>query len=200
MSAGIDYGMGLSNIDLDTGIRYGIVSANSLSSWVQGQAEPQYPDTAEAMCKECDHTFEASCLSNEFTCPQCGNDFTEDWDCLEAVGFDYTPGSSEYDTEYSESLCAVIITKSPYYTLCRFASPCFPGGGDLDSPDDEGIKAYCLGLDYFDGDDPCPYTVYSVETNEVVTQDKQTISNYNVSGTCNTCSQEVCVCGRGETW
>lgn len=61
----------------------------------------------------------------------------------------------------------IIVIKSPYYTLCKFCSPCFPGAGDLDSPTEAGIKAYCFGHDFFE-DGKAPYPVYDVKTDKLV--------------------------------
>lgn len=50
MSAGIDYGMGTTNIDLDTGIRFGVIPANDLGeSWY----ESSEGDYGPPCCGEC---------------------------------------------------------------------------------------------------------------------------------------------------
>lgn len=50
MSAGIDYGMGTTNIDLDTGIRFGVIPANDLGeSWY----ESSEGDYGPASCGKC---------------------------------------------------------------------------------------------------------------------------------------------------
>jgi hypothetical protein len=61
----------------------------------------------------------------------------------------------------------IFITKSPFYTLCQFCSPCAPGAGYLMNPCEDGIKAYCFGHDWFE-DGKAPYPVYSVETNALI--------------------------------
>lgn len=60
--AGIDYGMGQSNIDHETGIRYGVISLNELAEWIWDELEGYYP--------EC--------------CPHCGNELEENWDSEDA--------------------------------------------------------------------------------------------------------------------
>lgn len=64
----------------------------------------------------------------------------------------------------------LFILKSPYFTYCRECSPCAPNAGYLKSQPGS-MKAYCLGADWFDEYSPLPYTVYSVETGEVVTEE-----------------------------
>jgi hypothetical protein len=131
-NAGIDYGRGLTNIDTETGIRYGVISQNEvLQAWADS-SEPDYWD-----------------VEDEFAEP-----------------LSYTLDDGEY-----KAICGddgdIFIIKSPFYTLCRFCSPCAPGAGYLMNPDDDGIKAYCFGRDWFD-DEQAPYKVFSVETGKEV--------------------------------
>lgn len=173
--AGIDYGLGQSNIDTSNGIRYGVIGQDSIMS-------------------ECMDGFEQDCGAP--TCPECGNaviDATSDtlpteseaWDNSTKYGCnDYACvpckhflDSSEVFSEESQGFtyemdgyqltdCLntdIFIIKSPYYTFAQFCSPCVPGAGNLDNPVPNGAKTYCLGHDWFD-DGRAPYPVYSVET------------------------------------
>lgn len=56
MGSGIDYGMGQTNIDTNNGIRYGVISCNSLSEWFWESVEHNY---------------------GKPTCPKCGNEAKE---------------------------------------------------------------------------------------------------------------------------
>jgi hypothetical protein len=166
---GIDYGLGKSNIDIANGIRYGVISVNSLADWVLGEAESVYPDKVEIECPECKHSFETSdtCGSDTQICPKCLEEFEEHGLYeLEPIGWNYAP-NSEYQTDHSEGLNTVFVTKSPYFTRGVFCSPCCPGAIDLDNPDEEGEKAYCFGHDMFEGE-KAPYPVYRVDTGEEV--------------------------------
>jgi hypothetical protein len=188
MSYGIDYSLGQSNFDPETGIHYGVIPGNDILQYWADSAEPDY---------------------GEPSCPKCGNpatpadsenvpdlDEVEDWDdegrdyvCLDcrysfwsdqAYG-DEPLGYSLYDGEYkasSDSEGDVWIYKSPYYTHAQFCSPCAPGACHLGNPvDRNGPKAYCFAPDWFywwpemgvepagvyDGDKTsCPYPVYRV--------------------------------------
>ena len=47
---GIDYGLGRSNVDLANGIRYGVISQNSV---LQAWADSAEPDYGEPSCPKC---------------------------------------------------------------------------------------------------------------------------------------------------
>ena len=164
-AAGTNYGGGLTNVDPATGIRFGLISVHSLGEWTVGAAEPIYPDEVEIGCPYCAHEFatRAVCGSDTQTCPKCAHEFEAfALDELEPIDWNYAPGDTRYETQYSESLHCVFVTKSPYYTYGRFCSPCAPGAVDLDGPlsAGEGVRGYCLGHEMFDG--MAPYQVFTV--------------------------------------
>lgn len=139
----IDYGLGLKNVDLNTGIRYGVISQYDVGeSWY---------DSSEAIfnCQDCHYS-------------------SEDRGCdipCDPIEFIYE------DNEYSITQLAedsdLFIFKSPFYTLCNFCSPCAPGAGFLLDQNKNGIKAYCLGHDWFDNG-KAPYRVFRADNNEEV--------------------------------
>jgi hypothetical protein len=165
LTMGIDYGMGRANVDLETGIRFGVISAHSLSGWVCGEAEPIYPDEVEVECPECGAVWQSTetCGSDTQICPQCEHDFEcSDLDELEPIGWNYAPNDADYQTDYSESLNCVFVLKSPYFTYGRYCSPCAPGAVDLDNAGESGDnRGYCFGHDYFE-DGKAPYPVFRV--------------------------------------
>jgi len=177
---GIDYSLGLANVDKETGIRYGVIFQNSIK-----------PD--------CTESFESD--YGEPTCGKCGNpaveindalldrNAIEDWDrngqdyaCVpckrtfwsheafsdEPLGWNYSgQGYKLRDCLDND----IFVLKSPYYTLAQFCSPCVPGAGNLDTPCEDGPKTYCLGHDWFE-EQKAPYPVYSVETGELVEREE----------------------------
>ena len=152
-----------SNKDVTTGIRYGVIPQNDvLQSWADS-SEAQYayhcPYCGSGPLKR---GYEAK------RCPDCYKKIKEsDWDIIEPVFYTYEQDG--YVCE-SDSYGDIFVCKSPYYTYAQFCSPCAPGAGDLNSELEDKIpdnKAYCFGHDWFE-DGKAPYTVYSVETNEVV--------------------------------
>jgi len=144
MDKGIDYGLGNTNIDRNTGIRYGVIHQNEvLQAWCDS-SEAKYP------CDTCE-------LNNEdkdvFGCDGC------EPIALEIDDNDYCAASDSYGD--------IFIIKSPYYTRARFCSPCAPGACYLTDPCDDGEKAYCFGHDWFDSE-KAPYPVYRVSDDTLV--------------------------------
>jgi hypothetical protein len=139
MSAGIDYGLGKANIDLKSGIRYGVISQNSvLQAWCDN-AEPEYPE------------------------PEEGEDEDSYCDC-DPVGWSYEgEGYKLIDCLDTD----IMVLESPFYTFAQFCSPCVPGAGNLDHAMPDGVKCYCLGHDWFE-DGKAPYPVYRVSDNYIV--------------------------------
>jgi hypothetical protein len=98
----------------------------------------------------------------DYACEDCEITFdSEDAFPDEAQGWNYE------DDGYSLTDCLdsdIFVLTSPFYTFAQFCSPCVAGAGNLDSPDTDGVKTYCLGHDWFD-DGKAPYPVYSVDSN-----------------------------------
>lgn len=174
--AGIDYGLGHSNIDRETGIRYGVISQHDIS---QALAD-----------SDLDYDY------GNPSCPKCGGDATPAEEIGGDVdGDDEMDGSGEFGCERCKMLLAadeafadepfgwsyegdgykltdcldsdVFVLKSPFYTHAAFCSPCVPGAGNLNDAREHGVKTYCLGHDWFE-DGRAPYPVFSVETNAEV--------------------------------
>jgi transcription elongation factor Elf1 len=161
-NAGIDYSNGMSNVNHETGIHYGVINQNKVfQSWADSN-EANYGDPEEAECPECETDFtipKDTKWGDEIECVKCGEKFTiEIPDCAEPLSFYIDDG--EYLAECEDD-GDIFITKSPYYTLCQYCSPCAPGAGYLMSPNKNGIKAYCFGHDFFEpkqqGEKPCTY-------------------------------------------
>jgi len=145
---GIDYGLGQTNIDKETGIRYGVINQNEVGqAWFES-SEAVYP--------------------NEVFCPECGNEdiYSSDINMeIDPIGFKYEEEGYICTQSYDDT--DIFITKSPYFTYCQFCSPCAPGAGYIMNTVENGVKAYCLGHDWFE-DNEAPYPVYSVETGELI--------------------------------
>jgi hypothetical protein len=186
---GIDYsGPGATcNRDAETGIRYGVISCNSVGEGLYEAQEMDYGRPEEMECPDCEQAFPVACeWGDGVTCPHCGEGQVVDLpDMVEPCGWYVDDG------EYLISNCLdndAMIIKSPYYTYAQFCSPCVPGAGNLDNPYEphghakeqialvrhiapnaEGeafkshaeeagfVKTFCLGWDWFDEHSPCPY-------------------------------------------
>jgi hypothetical protein len=147
MSSGFDYGRGVTNIDPQTGIRYGVISMHSvLQAWADS-SEPIYP------CSECGYWPDDS-NEDENECEYCS-----------AYGYKY---EGEGYTIISCLDTDIMVIKSPFYTYARFCSPCVPGAGNLDEPDpDRQVKTYALGHDWFEAG-KAPYPVFKVQDDQEV--------------------------------
>lgn len=166
---GIDYGMGKTNIDRKTGIRYGVISQNDvLQAWADS-SEPDYP-IPDIECSRCQTSVSAA-DGEETLCPQCGHRLAREYeramDLMEPAAYVYM---AEGYRCFSDSVGDIFIELSPYFTYAQFCSPCAPGACHLGHPLEEPAsnnKCYCFGHDWFDGG-KAPYPVYSVETGELV--------------------------------
>ena len=154
--SGIDYGNGQTNINHETGIRYGVIPARDVPYWAD-EAEADYgPPT----CPECGGpAIEHDKGYADFVCPDCQYGFDSD------MAYPDEPLSWDYNTDgikasQSGDDCDIFITASPYYTLTKLCSPCAPGAGHLSCPVEYGAKTYCFPAEWFDGE--CPYPAYRV--------------------------------------
>ena len=169
---GIDYGATTgANRDSETGIRYGVISQNSV---LQAWADSAEADYGEPACPHCGNPvveynddahgeYDGDCA--EYACESCRRTY----DTSECYGEEPIGWSYDYD-EYTLTDCLdtdIFVLKSPYYTFAAYCSPCVPGAGNLDSPHPDGVPTYCLGHDWFE-DGVAPYPVYSVETHELI--------------------------------
>lgn len=171
---GIDYGLGGSNIDKKTGIRYGVISMHDLIGWAWDEFDADYGPAACGHCgneaveydDEKHGEYEHSGYGcHDFACEVCEKTF----DGEEAYGEEprgWVLDDGEYLAEaHSDGDCFVI--KSPYYTHAAFCSPCAPGAGHLGSPHEDGPKTYCFGHEWFTGG-VAPYAVYRVDSGQRV--------------------------------
>jgi hypothetical protein len=168
MNAGIDYGLGLQNIDPETGIRYGVISQNSVGQAWYDNSEADYGVPEEIECPDCDELWIAPKGTNwddTVTCKKCGKEFDIELPCFaEPIAWSYI------DERYILEDCLdtdIFVLKSPYYTFALFCSPCVPGAGNLDSASINGIKTLCLGHEWFE-EGRAPYPVYKIADDSIV--------------------------------
>ena len=173
---GIDYGMGKANINTETGIRYGVISQNSISGESLNGITTG-PDSMDLGFEQYKNDIKSAIKNavSEFMHDREAERFAEHAvDDYDSLGDSYQSDELdfEYDTdEYCIRKCLdnnLFVIRSPYYTHAQFCSPCVPGAGNLDSPVEDGPKTYCLGHDFFE--DGAPYLVFSVKTNEQITK------------------------------
>ena len=183
-------------------IRFGVISMNAdgLSEWVWDSLEADYgdptcpscgnavkdyaegvaeleknPEEREGVTSEADLRNYRARSAADYVCLDCGLVLAG-----EDVYGDDPVGWSISDPEYTGSVDSqndLFITRSPYFTWAQFCSPCAPGAGHLENPTPPGcgVRTYCLGHDWFTGDE-APYPVYSVATGELVPPGEQPAS------------------------
>ena len=181
---GIDYGMGQTNIDKATGMRYGVIPMNDLSSFAWDDILVNGDDLDFAAYKQECKTSIATAIGNalEELGLDRGNDAEEladgivddlEWDGYENTGdcarYAYDDGEVSIETASDGD---VWVLKSLYYTYAPFCSPCAPGAGYLRDAgtDDSNPKVYCLPKDWFDDEQGCPYPYWTVDGDELVFQ------------------------------
>lgn len=172
--AGIDYGLGQSNIDKETGIRFGAIGQNARH--LNQEAVQEIWTHGENLSFESYREDIKGKLSNVFA------DFSESEEMAEAafeavedeINDNYNSGDTDryrYDKDgyfiQTSEPNDLVVLRSPFYTHAQFCSPCFPGGGHLENPCPDGPKTYCLGHDWFE-ENKAPYPVYEVATGKLV--------------------------------
>jgi len=160
----IDYGMGKTNIDTSNGIRYGVIAMNNVSSEAIADLDSDYAFN----CPDCgsDSLVKSKSAKYDYFCQSCRTwHMSEDCYSEESIGFHYdSDGYRLIDCiDYN-----IMVIKSDYYTKALYCSPCVPGAGNLDSPSEDGVKAYCLASDWFDDFTKIPYPVYRVKDDSLV--------------------------------
>lgn len=166
---GIDYGLGQTNVDCETGIRYGVISHRTVGQVWYDDAVPDY---GKPLCPNCgnevvpsdDDSLPEDAEWNDrqdYACVKCEECFWSD-----SVYPDQALSWSFSDEEYTLEDCLdsdIFVLKSPYFTYAQFCSPCVPGACNLDSPmeDQDGARCYCLGHEWFE-EDKAPYRVFGV--------------------------------------
>lgn len=187
------------NMDLETGIHYGVISYNSIMPEALDDVYQRGENlTYRAAVEEARKNLRAALLSLRDGDERPINDLLSDivvarkvneyrraiiaevdfdvngsgeivesdlnaaWDVIEQEWNDrYEENEDTYRLEENgyileTSSLGLYVIKSPYWTETRLCSPCAPNAGDLDNPEEGGVKTYCLGADWFDGEVPYP--------------------------------------------
>jgi hypothetical protein len=158
--AGIDYGMGQTNIDRETGIRYGVIHQYKISSFAMEDIISDGVDKDfESFKDELVDAVKSAINSalDDYTRKEVDDeevlDFLESMDAFEdyegtgdCTKFDYKETNDKDEVILHLETCSdgdIFVIKSPFYTKCDFCSPCAPGAGYLTSTNEDGTKAYC---------------------------------------------------------
>lgn len=128
---GIDYGHGISNIDLQSGIHYGVISLNNVNQDWLNEFEAHYPEI----------THNSSCTNHD-------NCYCSEY--LDPTHYTYNQDGLICEYSHDSSMNILFIFKSPIIVKAKFCSPCVPGAGDLDNLSDNGVNTYGLPNDCLD--------------------------------------------------
>jgi ribosomal protein L37AE/L43A len=156
--AGIDYGLGRTNVDVETGIRFGVISSHTIGQIWYDEAEADYGDPHCPKCGnaaiaipshgenlpngggvaihvETPEAYEeydidrGSC--GDYACEQC--EYLFDGDRAfpeEAIGYSYAQDGYKL-TDCLDS--DVMVLRSEFFTYAQYCSPCVPGAGNLNT-------------------------------------------------------------------
>lgn len=161
----------ITNMNPETGIRYGVIPQNDvLQAWCDS-SEPWYFPGCPHCGDEIDQEIIDSACNDfgEVRCPHC-NEVLNSGDFGNEEPTCYYVDDGETVAECGES-GDIFVTSSKFFTFAPLCSPCALGACYLRDANEYGEKSYCLGHDWFD-DGVAPYPVYSVETGELVNPEK----------------------------
>lgn len=155
---GIDYGHGRSNIDNQTGIRFGVISQGSISHWAMDdvwqnardlsyeasrdefKAKLHYIENGDTLARLCDaYGLRDQEIDNpeQMTADELWNELEQEFNDAYSMN-DCGEHDWLYESDgYKLTNCLdsdVMVLASPYFTYAQFCSPCVPGACDLDSP------------------------------------------------------------------
>ena len=127
----------IANINPETGIRYGVVSLNSLADWAFD--EFFYSGTNETS----DAAFREWKAENPDADESAEQEF---WDMYQGEEEEYSLETDGMNLaiSYLGGAALVWVFQSPHTTTARECSPCVPNAGDLDSQESGGFECYTL--------------------------------------------------------
>lgn len=140
------------NVNEVTGIRYGIISANSLDPWVVDEIQMtgtdiRYKETLEELEKGirsvCAGLMSSSAVNDLI---DTANEYL-DWYDDEPI-HEFEIDGVEGRTTWLGGALLVFIRESPYTTKAKLCSPCVPNCGDLDNPSEDGEVCYDVPADW----------------------------------------------------
>ena len=131
------------NVNPETGIRYGVVSLNSLAEWVFDEffyhgENVTYRDAIEEFRSENPDASEDDVDA-----------FMESYEGYEDC-YELESDGMKLALSYLGGTPIVWVFESPIVDRARLCSPCVPNAGDLDNRDPNGYDCYSLRQDWFD--------------------------------------------------
>lgn len=175
---GIDYGMGMANIDRGTGIRYAVIPLADLHEFAIKSFEADYGEPTCGYCGNAlteydpdnpeheEFDMEGGRGVRDYACETCCKAFDSE-DAFSDEPQSWTLTEEGYDGFLDEHN-DVWVTHSLYFTFAQYCSPCAPGACHLSNPTDRtGPRCYALGHEWFP-DGRAPYPLWRVEDGSAV--------------------------------
>lgn len=136
----------LVNVNPETGIRYGVVSLDSLQDWVFD--EFFHHGTNETWAE----------AIRDYIAENPGSDEEDASEALEHAQFEEEVYSLEKDgmklqLSYLGGAPLVWVFESPHKAMVRECSPCVPNAGDLNSKIDGGFECYDVPAEWYRTED-----------------------------------------------
>ncbi len=134
------------NVNPKTGIRYGVVSLNSLAEWVYDEFLEHGTDLthAEALAEARE--------SGEYL--DSGGEFDEyafnDNYCADETEYELETDGMKLGLSHLGGAALVWVFESPHLADCAVCSSCCPNVGDLDTNRTEGKTTYSLPAEWFE--------------------------------------------------
>lgn len=145
--------MSIVNVNLDTGIRFGIISAQSLEpdviNDIKGTGrDVRYEEAMEKLRIEVNQAVENGEIEEDDFDTELDKraiELSDNWCDGEPI-YEFDIDEVQGRTTWLGGAMMVWVFKSPRTTHARLCSPCVPNCGDLDSIDEDGEKCYDVPL------------------------------------------------------
>jgi hypothetical protein len=168
--------MTTTNMNTETGIRYGSINQNHISSDAMDDIITHGENVSfnnwldeikSQLAQSIESALDEFMPTDSIDCDDMANEILDSFDC---IGDRYQSDCDQYEYKQdgyhivTDSYGDLIVIESPYWTYGNLASPCFPNGCTLPTePDSDcAVKCYCLGADWFDEFNPIGYQPYNV--------------------------------------
>ncbi|MDD4352700.1 MAG: hypothetical protein PHU71_07050, partial [Candidatus Gracilibacteria bacterium] len=156
-------------MDLNTGIRYGVIPKNDLFNCAEEFFENAEDMSYQSACEEIKNAINSLNLSDgaiSDILEIAEQDFNDNWDSENSLMRYEKDG---FIIESSNDDCDLFVVKSPFFTLAPLCSPCAPGAcylrdgiKECDTENGEvkagsvGLETYCLPEEWFE-EGKCTY-------------------------------------------
>lgn len=139
------------NVNPETGIRYGVVSLNSLEDWVFDEFFHNGTNLSYESAKK-------EYLAENYDADDESDDAIAEEEWEDRFNDEYQGEEDTYSLETDGMILQmstlggaynVWVFESPHIAYCRQCSPCCPNAGNLDSKEENGVTTYDVPTDWY---------------------------------------------------